>query len=80
MKCVFCNKTLHGCGCDAMPVARGRCCARCDDLIVTPFRMAQATGLPLKHLMKVAKTMHVLAETFKLQHQPPNPNNGAGHH
>ena len=46
-KCVICNETIttdeHGWegGCNAMPVADGTCCKRCDDTIVLPARLAQ---------------------------------------
>ena len=45
MECVICNEEItadpfgwEG-GCNAMPVANGTCCKRCDDTIVLPARL-----------------------------------------
>ena len=60
-----------------MPVAKGRCCFRCDDLVVTPARLAKLTGQPPESFMDWAKDMHALTKFYRLIHKPkPNGKNG----
>ena len=48
MKCVICNEKItadpfgwEG-GCNAEPVAEGKCCYLCDNNVVTPARLEEA--------------------------------------
>jgi hypothetical protein len=76
LRCVICGKPLRGCGCDAMPVAKGRCCERCDDLVVTPARISKATGVPVAKLMDWAEHVHTLSRFYKVFHAPHKKGNG----
>jgi hypothetical protein len=41
--CSICNEQFSEFPCNPHPIiANGKCCARCDDLIVTPVRILQA--------------------------------------
>jgi len=45
MRCVICGKEIeptwygYSGGCNAEPVAEGRCCERCDQTVVMPARL-----------------------------------------
>jgi hypothetical protein len=68
--CVICGKTYTNGGSDARPVADGRCCFRCDDLIVTPARLSAITGHPVESFMAFAKDMHALTKFYRLLRKP----------
>jgi len=40
--CVICNERLQGFGNNAQPVKFGRCCDKCDCLVVIPARMGDS--------------------------------------
>jgi hypothetical protein len=65
INCVICERPCEGLGNNAMPVADGRCCNRCDDLIVTPARMSVKTGKPPSDFFDSAKAMHNKVAQFK---------------
>jgi len=45
MNCSICNTPIDDKNnCSAQPLIDGRCCFACDDLIVTPVRIARATS------------------------------------
>jgi hypothetical protein len=68
--CVICGKPYELDGCDAMPVTEGRCCNRCDDLIVTPARLSKITGKPPSDFYPWAKDMHALTKFYRLLNRP----------
>ena len=37
--CILCGKELEDDGCDAQPIAEGRCCAKCNTDKVMPERI-----------------------------------------
>jgi hypothetical protein len=41
MNCSICNDTYKGFGNNAWPINNGRCCAWCDNNVVTPVRIKQ---------------------------------------
>ena len=65
--CAICEKACEGFGNDAMPVLRGRCCNRCDALIVTPARLAQATGRAPADFFELADSMHTASKRLRLR-------------
>lgn len=48
--CSICNEEFKEYPCNPHPLCKGRCCARCDALIVLPLRMiafkSEAAGNP----------------------------------
>jgi hypothetical protein len=65
MKCVICAKPIDGYGCNALPVARGQCCSRCDDLVVLPARLAALTGKQPADFFEWADRIHAATKHFK---------------
>jgi len=63
--CVICERPVEGFGNNALPVADGRCCNRCDDLIITPARMSAKTGRPPSDFFESAEAMHKATTAFK---------------
>jgi hypothetical protein len=50
LKCSICNVKIadRRLTCNAMPLNDGRCCIACDNMLVTPARIARATGMPIR--------------------------------
>lgn len=67
MNCIICQNPVEQKGFNAMPVADGRCCERCDDLIVTPARLAAETGKPPAHFFEIADRLHAMSKALKKQ-------------
>jgi len=42
MNCAICNERLQGFGNNARPVKSGRCCNKCDCLVVIPARLGNS--------------------------------------
>jgi hypothetical protein len=42
--CSICSGDFDEFPCSAHPITDGQCCARCDDLIVTPIRMVRSAA------------------------------------
>jgi hypothetical protein len=74
--CAICGKPYQGFGCNAMPVANGQCCDKCDNLIVLPTRLAAATGQPVEHFLDWAKEMFAMSKFYKSIHKPQQNGNG----
>jgi hypothetical protein len=74
--CVICGHRYELGGCDAMPIAEGRCCTRCDDLIVTPARLSLATGLPMSAFDVWAKDIHILSKAYRVWMRKKTTKNG----
>jgi hypothetical protein len=51
--------------CNARPINDGRCCRVCDDLIVTPVRVARASTLDIDTAVNQAVTMRKAAERLR---------------
>lgn len=64
-RCVLCAKAFQGIGHNALPVAQGRCCSKCDDLIVLPARLSFATGRPAKEFVETAEALRKATQTFR---------------
>ena len=48
MKCVICGKRMSGMGHNAEPLKSGRCCSKCNEKEVLPYRLANfEIGKPL---------------------------------
>lgn len=47
MKCCFCKKDAGEFGNNAQPIMDGRCCDSCNNGVVLPIRILQATKSPL---------------------------------
>jgi hypothetical protein len=63
--CVLCGKTSQGFGNNALPVAQGRCCDRCDHLVVLPARLSAHSGEPPEHFKDWAEEIHALSKFYK---------------
>jgi len=44
--------------CSAVPINDGRCCLACDNLIVTPVRIARASGMTIEDAVIEGVAMH----------------------
>jgi hypothetical protein len=51
--------------CSASPVNQGRCCAACDDLIVTPVRIARAHSMSIVAALKMGQNIYQTLQGFK---------------
>jgi hypothetical protein len=59
MTCSICWAQIeHRESCNAWPINDGRCCATCDDLIVTPVRITRSTARPITATIAVGLAMH----------------------
>ena len=56
--CSICNEEFKEYPCDPHPLCKGRCCARCDALIVLPLRMiafkSEAAGYLAVNMFRMA--------------------------
>jgi hypothetical protein len=74
--CVICGEAYKGHGCNAIPVADGRCCDKCDALIVLPARMSRLSGKPPESFKEWAKDMYALTKFYKQINTPHKDGNG----
>lgn len=59
MNCSICEVPIAAKeSCNAQPVNDGRCCQACDDLIVTPVRIARAHRLKIEATISDAVALH----------------------
>lgn len=66
MTCSICLADIdEGESCCALPIVDGRCCAACDDLIVTPVRITRATALPIESTVTAALVTRRKIQKFK---------------
>ena len=45
MKCVICRRKFEGHGNNALPIKEGKCCDKCNQEVVVPFRIIQFCGM-----------------------------------
>lgn len=61
-KCCLCDKPLgeFEIGCNAEPLAVGRCCQHCDDTQVVPFRIRQiCPGISDEDIQNIVRVKHI---------------------
>jgi len=65
MICSICDEQIVGPSCSAHPINDGRCCWRCDDLIVTPVRLALSCGMNVVRFFQQGIGIHKVTLTRK---------------
>jgi len=58
LKCCLCSTRIndHRHACSALPLKDGECCQRCDDLKVTPARLA-LRGIPIEEAKTIGRNI-----------------------
>jgi hypothetical protein len=67
MKCSICWTQMDDRRqtCNALPVNDGRCCAECDDLIVTPVRLARAHSMSISAALVIGRHIYRTLQHMK---------------
>jgi len=67
MNCSICHTLIivEEASCSAQPLNDGRCCPTCDDLIVTPVRVARSSRLAIATAVESAVQMRKSAQRLR---------------
>lgn len=71
MTCSICDEAIadHRTACSAHPLNQNWCCARCDNLIVTPLRVALSQGINVVALFRQGVEMNRAVVRYKARLQ-----------
>jgi hypothetical protein len=71
-QCVLCGHPFREPPNSAQPIVDGLCCARCDDVVVTPVRLHLARpSVPPVVFIRQGLAMHAAVKEFRAQREQP---------